>query len=151
MDTAVATELGELAYLEWTLAALVYDSVDRVEDPDVQVRLRAAAERHREHGDRLFEAGGVDPRPVQGDLAEKAGAMERQVEHARGQDGLMVALASVEREEDERFQHVLESHPDPDTDRLLDAEETDHAEDLRVYLDQAPGLAPDIHDPRRSP
>lgn len=150
MEGPKTKEMGRLAYVEQQLAQIVDEAAPRVPDPDISARLHEAAERHRRHARDLLRLRDVRlPDKADSELAHHVESMRRQVRHARGLDGLMAALAEVETDEDQRYVHALAAHPGPDAEQLLKAEEEDIQEDLRVYLEQSSGLAPDIEDARR--
>ena len=146
MRQKMASQLDELIGTEKALSVAVKSASSRVADEAISTRLRDIGERHERQADELEQ---VHVQAAEGDMTTER-AVIREIEHARGVDGLMAALSHVEQDQAERYREVIDGTDDDRVREMLRQQLEAFDEDQRVFLDQSVGLG-EIADPRRLP
>jgi len=147
MQTETKQRLGEIAAIERELAQVIDGALKRVRDEDTRNRMKGAARRHRQHAEEILGIQGITELDSP-EVAEERSGMKQRVQHAVGEDGLMAALGHLEQEEEVRLGEVLAADVDPQLADRLRAQQSDIAEDVRVFLDKAASRAPATGGPR---
>lgn len=144
MHTRVAQQLGEIAMIEQELGAVVAESADRVEDPELKARLSQAAGLHHQHAQQLLDLDNV--RHEQPDeLPFEIGVMKQKAQSAEGDDDLLTALGQLEEEEEVRFGEALAADLGPEVAEILRSMQGDISDHVRVFLDEASVLSMSGH------
>jgi hypothetical protein len=119
MHTETVRKLDLIVRIEETLAEVVYDAVERIEDSELREHLRDMAEHHDRHATELLNLGITPSASVKVDI--EMDTYRRRIENRTDERELLEALYNMEREQSARIEESLTEHLE---DELCSALET---------------------------
>jgi hypothetical protein len=150
--------LTELRFVEQELSSVIGQVVGRVSDEDVRSGLQQVRDEHARQAGEVAEAltaiGQAEAQPP-GRFREHVQALEREILHARDEDGLFDSLAVAERFDVQLHEHLRRETMPAQVHGVIEKQLAEDQEHLNFLENRAPGITPTIHGvgsvPKRGP
>lgn len=146
--------LSELRHLERRLADIMAIVTRRITDEDARDGVQRIAEAHARQADELDrELAGIGAAQTEAPrlFRDHIAAMEREVLHARDEDGLFIGLADAEMLDLRLHEHMLSEALRGSVRDVVERQTGDEHGHVDFLETRAPGMTPTIHGVRTVP